>query len=52
VNHPPQRWLREHGLDPGEFWTIEDDDHGPRIFEDFAGRRPGLLMLLRWLFRG
>lgn len=50
VDRPPRRWLREHGMDPGEFWDLGDDD-GPRLFEDFAVRRPTLLMLLRWLFR-
>jgi len=52
VTRPPARWLHEHGLDPGEFWGLEDDDTGPRFSGDFAGRRPTLLMLLRWLFRG
>ena len=51
VSRPPQRWLREHGMDPGEFWATEDDGPGPRLFGDFAFRRPGLLMFLRWLFR-
>jgi hypothetical protein len=47
---PAARWLREHGLDPEEFWDMPGDS-GPRLFEDFAVRRPTLLMLLRWLFR-
>ena len=51
VNHPPRRWLREHGLDPAEFWDLADDDPVPRLFDDFTARRPTLLMLLRWLFR-
>ena len=50
VPHPPIRWLREHGMNPEEFWDLQDDP-GPRLFEDFAHRRPTLLMLLRWLFR-
>ena len=50
VKHPPVRWLREHGIDPEDFWGI-DDNPGPRLFEDFTARRPALLMLLRWLFR-
>ena len=50
IQHPPARWLREHGLNPDEFW-IAGNDPGPRLFEDFAVRRPSLLMLLRWLFR-
>ena len=49
VPHPPRRWLREHGLDPEEFWTLEDD--GPRLFDNFHTRNPTLLTLLRYLFR-
>lgn len=52
VPRPPARWLHEHGVDPGEFWDLQDDDTGPRFFEDFTARRPTLLMILRWLFRG
>ena len=51
VPHPPVRWLREHGMDPGDFWDMAGDNTGPRLFEDFTARRPTLLMLLRWLFR-
>ena len=51
VPHPPARWLREHGLNPEDFWDLQDDNAGPRLFEEFHVRRPTLLMLLRWLFR-
>ena len=50
VPRPPIRWLREHGLNPQEFWGL-DDNTGPRLFDDFHTRRPTLLMLLRYLFR-
>lgn len=46
---PSAHWLREHGCDPEDFWDIGSDD-GPRFFEEIPVRRPGLLMLLRWLF--
>ena len=49
VPHPPVRWLREHGPDPGEFWFAQEDK--PPLFSEFPVRRPGLLMILRWLFR-
>ena len=50
VPHPPARWLHEHGLDPGEFWTAGNDPRPP-LFSEFGVRRPTLLMFLRWLFR-
>ena len=51
VPHPPARWLREHGMNPEEFWDMDDQDQGTRLFDDFPVRRPTLLMFLRWLFR-
>ena len=50
IPRPPARWLREHSLNPEESWATGDDP-GPRLFEDFSVRRPGLLMILRWLSR-
>ena len=51
VPSPPIRWLHEHGVDPGDFWDMTDDNPRPRLFEDFTARRPTLLMILRWLLR-
>ena len=48
VNHPPARWLREHRLNPAEYWYPQEDK--PPLFSEF-GRKPTLLTLLRWLFR-
>ena len=50
VQRPPIRWLREHGLNPGDYWTA-GDDAGPRLFSEFSARRPTLRTLLRWLHR-
>lgn len=44
--------LREHGIDPAEFRDTGSHDHGPRFFQEVPVRKPSLLMLLRWLFRG
>ena len=48
IPRPPIRWLREHGLNPEEFWYPQDGK--PPLFSEF-GRRPTLLTLLRWLTR-
>jgi hypothetical protein len=51
VDHPPVRWLREHGVDPGDFWTL-DDEHGSAWFGEAGPGRPSLRWFLRWLFSG
>ena len=51
VDRPPVRWLREHGADPGEFWSLEDED-GAAWFEEAGPGRPRLRVFLSWLFHG
>ncbi len=50
VRRPPARWLREHGVDPGEFWGYgEEEDSSLGAF--FA--RPHRWRFLLWrLTRG
>ena len=52
VSRPPSRWLREHGVDPGEFWGVDEELRGVTWFEEVARGRPPLLLFLRWLFSG
>ena len=57
VDRPPVRWLREHGMDPGEFWGLADEPQGASWLKGFGSDRPPLRVLLswsfwRWLFSG
>lgn len=53
VPHPPARWLREHGMSPGDFWNLDDEpQRRVRWFEELGPGRPSLITLLRWLFSG
>ena len=53
VQHPPARWLREHGVDAGEFWSYGDetDDDRPSFGEVFASGAAGWRYLFRWLLQ-
>lgn len=50
VDRPPVRWLREHGMDPGEFWNLDGD--GAAWFEEAGPGWPRLRVFLSWLFHG
>ena len=52
VPRPPARWLHEHGLDPRQFWGI-DDQPEPQVrwFTELGPGRPRLLAILRYLLR-
>jgi len=52
VSRPPVRWLRGHGVDPGEFWGLDEEPQGATWFEEAGRGRPSLRLFLRWLLGG
>ena len=49
VERPPARWLREHGMDAGEFWGYGEDEEQGSPFGAFFTSRHWLRRLLRML---
>ena len=51
VRRPPVRWLREHGMDPGEFWSYGGEEEQGSRFGAFFASADGLRYLLRYFLR-
>lgn len=51
VRRPPVRWLREHGMDAGEFWSCGHEEDSPSLGESFTAGAGGWRYLLRYFLR-
>ena len=51
VDRPPRHWLREHGMDPEEFWGMEEAGEPDSPFGAFYSSMTDWRSVIRWLFR-